>query len=142
MAWRNITEKWDLCFLLKASVAWAGSALVLLLLASLIVSKANMGMGPIGYVSSSVSFLAAVFAGAYAAKERKGGGFYTGFMTAAIISMVLLTVGFIIEGQEIDASGVLSVVTFTFSGCLVGSVFLGGRKNKAKRTQFSPKLRH
>ena len=142
MSLRGITEKWDLRFLLKSFIAWAVSALILLLIASFIVSKTSMGRGAIGYVSSIVSFLAALSAGAFAAKEKKVGGFYTGLMTAAVISTLLLTVGFIIEGAEIESSGVLSVVTFTFSGCLVGSVFFGTQKNRARKTRFTPKLRH
>lgn len=142
MSISNVADKWNLRFLLRALVAWAVSALLLLLIASLIVSKSSIGAGELGYVSSGISFLAAVFAGIFAGRAIKGSGLYTGLLTAALLSVVLLTVGFLIEGPALESSGVLSIVTFSFSGCLVGSVFFGSRKGRGKKTGFSPKVRH
>ena len=136
----NISEKWDMRFLLNAIAAWALSAILVLLVASCIVSKAGVGMGAIGYISSTASFLTALFAGAAAARSRGSGVIYAGLVTAAAVTTLLLTVGFLIEGSKLDGSGVLSVVTFTFSGSLAGSVFLGG-KSKRKKTRFAPKQR-
>lgn len=138
---KKMTENLDMRFLARAGGAWALSAIVLLLIASMIVSRASIGAGTIGYISSAISFLAACFAGASAAQHRADGGIYTGLITAAAISTALLTIGFIVEGAEIEASAVLSVVTFTFSGCLVGSVFLQRNGRKNKKTRFSPKQR-
>lgn len=132
MSLANLREKWDLRFLLKAAAAWAVTAAVLLLAASLLVSKSGMGEGSVGYVSSGVSFLSAVSAGAFAAKGRHG-GFVLGLAVGAALSVLLLTVGFIIKGPAIEASGVLSVVTFSFSGALAGCVLLGGRSGARKR---------
>lgn len=141
MSLANLREKWDPRFLLKAAVAWAVAALVLLLAASLLVSKSGMGEGSVGYVSSAISFLSALAAGAAAAQGRHG-GFAAGLMAAAALTLVLLTVGFIIEGPAIEASGILSVVTFSFSGALAGSVFLSGRgRTKKKRSAPRPRRR-
>ncbi len=141
MSLANLREKWDPRFLLKAAAAWTVAALVLLLAASLLVSKSGMGEGSVGYVSSAVSFLSALAAGAAAARSRRG-GLATGLMAAAALTLALLTVGFIIEGPAIEASGILSVVTFSFSGALVGSVFLSGRgRTKKKRSVPRPRRR-
>ncbi len=142
MSFSSVAERWDLRFLLRALAAWAISALFFLLIASLIVSKSSIGAGELGYVSSGISFAAAVCAGHFAGRTLKGSGIYTGLLTAALLSVVLLTVGFLIEGPAIESSGVLSIVTFSFSGCLVGAVFFGGKKGKGKKTRFSPKSRH
>ena len=140
MTFGKLAEKLDLRFLLKGLAAWAVAALLSLLIASAIVSKTSMGVGPMGYISSALSFLSAFFAGAFAAKARGRGGLYAGALTAAVLCVLLLTVGFLIEGQAMEASGILSVATFSFSGSLAGSVFLGGSK-RTKKTRFSPKLR-
>lgn len=138
---KALTENLDMRFLLRAVLAWLLSAAALLLLASLIVSKSSLGEGVMGYVSSAISFLAACFAGSAAARRGSRGGLYVGLVSAAALTVALLTVGFIIEGTGIQASAVLSVVSFTFSGCLVGSVFLRGRRTKSRKTGFSPRLR-
>ena len=140
MSASNRMEKWDMRFLIHALTAWGLSAIVGLLVASLLVQRAGIGMGGVGYVSSAVSFITALFAGAAAIHSRKQGGLYVGLLTAAAITTILLTIGFLIDGSELESSGVLSVVTFTFSGCLVGSVFLG-RKTSHKKTRFDPKRR-
>lgn len=134
----NISEKTDIRFLMRAVLAWFLAAVILLLLASLIVSKASISSGTVGYISSALSFLAALFAGAKASSERRKGNVYTGLITGAAIVTLLLTIGFLIEGTEMESDGILSVVTFTFAGCLAGAVLLPGGKTRAKKTRFSP----
>jgi hypothetical protein len=38
-----------------------------------------------------------------------------------------------------DPSGILSVLSFTFAGCLTGSILFGGKKAKTKRRDFTKK---
>lgn len=140
MPGNTIAGKFDMRFLLRALLVWVLAAVVLLPAAAALVSRTEMGTEAIGYVSSAISFLTAVCAGAAAARGRKGGVLYAGLLTAAAVTILLLTIGFLIEGAAMEASGVLSVVTFTFAGCLVGSVFFIGRSAR-KKTRFDPKLR-
>ena len=136
----NIAEKLGLRFLLRALLVWLLAALALLPVAAAVVSRTEMGTETIGYVSSALSFLTALCAGAAAAGGRRSGALTTGLLAAAAIAVLLLTTGFLIGGSALEASGVLSVVTFTFSGCLVGSVFFHKRPAKRK-TRFDPKQR-
>lgn len=130
----------DARFILSALGAWLVAALVLLVAASAIVNRAEMGSGSMGYVSSAISFLAAFAAGVRAGRVRRAGTLYTAAVSAAVITTLLLTVGFIIDGSDLEASGVLSVVSFTFTGCMAGCVFLGGgnkKKRRGGRTKFT-----
>ncbi len=130
----------DARFILSALGAWFIAALVLLAAASAIVNRAELGSGSMGYVSSAISFLSAFAAGARAGRMRKAGTLYTAAVSAAVITTLLLTVGFIIDGSDLEASGVLSVVSFTFAGCMAGCVFLGGgskKKRRGNRTKFT-----
>ena len=122
------TDYSDAGFIASAAAAWMLAALPLLALASFILSRMDIGGGCIGYLSSGLSFLAAFFAGAAAGRVRKAGAVYTAAISAAVIATALLTVGFMIKGASIEASAVLSVVSFTFSGCLCGAVLPGGKK--------------
>ena len=115
-------------FILSAMTAWVLAALGALALASFILWSTELGGGCIGYISSALSFLAALFAGAAAGRVRKAGALYTAALAAAAIVTVLLTVGFMIKGASIEASAVISVVSFTFAGCLSGALLFGDKK--------------
>lgn len=141
MPGKKFADNLDVRFLVRAILAWAASAAILTPLAALILSKSGAGEGTIGYVSSALSFLTACFAGSFAMRHRHAGGLYTGLVTAAVLTVLLLTAGFIAVGADIESSAVLSVVTFTFSGCLVGSVILHVSGKKNKKTALSPRRR-
>ena len=130
------TEAWEPRTVLCALAVWAVSALVLLCIACLILSKVSLGEAAMGYVSSALSFSSAAFAGAVLGRGRAGGVVYPAMLTAAVLVTVLLTVGFIIEGADLQSSGVLSVVSFTFTGCLFGAVAAGGKKSKSHRKRY------
>lgn len=128
----------ELRFLPKALLGWLVSAVILLLIAAGIVSKSKISSASIGYVSSALSFLTALTAGIVAGRTRRGGALYAGLLTAAALVICLLTAGFLAKGQDMEPSGILSVVSFTFAGCLFGSVFFSGRKKTGRKTRFKP----
>lgn len=123
----------DAHFILSALAGWFISAPALIVLAAIIVNRAQMGSRSIGYASSVLSFLCAAAAGIAAGRTRKAGKLYTAAVSAAVITTLLLTVGFLIDGTDLDASGVLSVVSFTFAGCLTGCVCFSGKGSKRRR---------
>lgn len=137
MTKNNITGGPDMRFLFHGILAWAVSALVLLPAAAFIISAAGINSGAAGYISSALSFLAALFAGRAAATERQGSRLYSGLLCAAVLVTALLTLGFLIRGSKIEPAGILSVVSFSFAGCLVGAVFLPGRKKGPGKARFS-----
>jgi len=125
---------------LRAVVAWTVTAVLLLCAVSAVLARIQVGEGSIGYISSVISFLAAVAAGAAVARSYDGAVVYLALLTAAVLVTVLLTVGFIVEGAEIEAAGVISVVSFSFAGCLFGAVFLQGNRRKRKNNKRRIKL--
>lgn len=128
-------EYFDSVFLLSAIVVWVLSAFVLLPVAAIILNETAAGEQSIGYVSSAVSFLSAAAAGWAAAGKRKKGSLYTALLTAVVIITALLTVGFLIDGTKLEPSAVMSVISFTFAGCMVGAVLLyrPGRGRKSRK---------
>lgn len=129
-------EASDARIILSALAAWAVSAILLLCIASFVLSKLSVGEGAMGYVSSAISFLTAVCAGLSVGRRRSGGVVYPALITGAVLVTALLTIGFIVEGADIEASGVLSVVSFSFAGCLFGAVLFGGKKQKNYRAHY------
>ena len=121
--------------ILSAMLVWAVSALVLLSVTALALTKLSAGEGAIGYISSALSFLTAVCAGASVGR-RSSGAIYPALLTAAVLTTALLTIGFIVEGASIQAAGVLSVVSFTFTGCAFGAVLFGGRRRKKYKQRY------
>lgn len=131
------TEKADVMFIANAAKAWTLTAVPLLLICAFIVSTYSVGSDKLAYISSAISFISAAFAGKSAAANRKGGTFASGLTTACFVVVLLLSMGFAIDSKAISVSGIISVVSFTFSGCLFGSVvlselFKAGRKRRVR----------
>ncbi len=116
--------------LLRGTLAWIVSAAVLLLGASILFTADLVRLPGLGYASSLISFLAAAAAGACTSSPRRGKRLLASLLMGAALSGVLLLFGFLIAG-ELDPGAVISVVSFTLSGCLAGA-FLP-KKSKAKR---------
>lgn len=122
--------------LLMAMAAWSVSALILLCIGAMILSRVGIGESAIGYVSSALSFLTAVSAGVVIGRAKPDGVIYPALLTGAVLTTCLLTIGFIAEGSRLEASGVLSVVSFTFAGCLAGAVLFTGRGHKKHKMHY------
>lgn len=129
----------ELKFLLRGLITWLISALILLTIATTIVSKCNISTASIGYISSGLSFLSAFFAGIFALKGNKSGLIVKGMILSSALTIFLLTIGFIIKGDSMKSAGILSVVSFTFSGCLLGCVMSSFFKKTNSSNKFSHK---
>ncbi|MBR5094974.1 MAG: hypothetical protein IK095_07760 [Oscillospiraceae bacterium] len=123
--------------LLQAVLLWCATAAILLLLAALLLSRLGTGSSVIGYVSSSISFLSALAAGVCVGREGKQGAMARALVTSGALILLLLTIGVLIAGMETDASGVLSVVTFTISGVLLGAALASGGKRGKRPKAFA-----
>lgn len=124
--------------LLQGLLAWAAAAVVLLMIASLLIAKGKIPYHAVGYLCSLMSFLAAAYAGARV--ERSGsGGFLSALILSVFLVIVLLTLGYVIGGNKMSPSGIISVVSFTISGCLLGCVLFGRRKSKGRKNALSLK---
>ena len=127
----------DVQCIATAVAAWGISAALLTLLAALAAALFSVPAAAIGYISSALSFAAALAAGRCAMRGRKTGALYTGLVAGVVITTIVLNMGFIIAGSGIAADGVLSVATFTLAGCLAGSVFFVGGHGKQKRNRMT-----
>ena len=130
-------EAIDIRFLLSSILMWVIVAAILLPFAALLAQVLQVGENTLAYISSFLSFAAAIFAGAKAMHIRKKGAVGTAFVTGVCIIIIALTLGFIIAGDRFDAAGILSLVTFTLSGALVGAVFFPGQKKQRRKKQLN-----
>ncbi|MBR1456300.1 MAG: hypothetical protein IJ594_03960 [Oscillospiraceae bacterium] len=116
---------------LRGLFAWIVCTAVGLILAASLVAKGAVGHSTVGYVSSALSFAAAICAGA--ASKSAGGGLGRALLRALATVVVLLTIGSLLSRGALTSAGILSVVTFTIAGYLVGSVLpLRGRRPKRR----------
>jgi len=137
MSVRNVVEKGSVRALGRGLLAWLAAALILCFLTACVIRAHSVGSEYFGYISAGLSFLCAAFAGAVG--SRGEGRLGAGLLCALLLSIVLLTAGFVIGGGRLDPSGVLSVVSFSFAGCLLGGLVFGGRTTQQKRSQFKRK---
>ena len=111
----------EAAFLLSAAGAWLLSACILLAVTTLAANLAGLGEQGLGYLSSLNSFLCAVAAGAAAVKRSRASRLLTALLTGTGLVILLLTAGFLVKGETLDPSAVLSVVSFTYAGALLGA---------------------
>lgn len=128
-----VFEKTDGKMLLSSFGIWLLSAAVLLGITACVIHATNGGEKAISYASSALSFAAALFAGIHAISRRGTGALLTGIITGVAIVVFLLTVGFVAEGSELSPDGVLSVVTFSLSGCVTGAILFSGKSKKVNK---------
>ena len=128
-------RSFDLSFLPRAAAAWAVCAAALLLCGAVLYASDTASLSSLGYASSLISFLAAVGAGVASATAQKEGRIPKGLLSALCLCVLLLLTGFLIKGR-LEKSAVLSVLSFTLTGCLLGSLLPIGKK---KRTRYKAK---
>ena len=122
----------DASFIPEAIRGWLISAPVLLILGAVIVNSVDAGTDTLAYVSAAVSFLSAFSAGFSAGSSAKTGRVYAALLSAAVITLSLLTIGFLIKGSELSPDGILSVVSFTFAGVAAGCAAAPKKMKKRK----------
>jgi putative membrane protein (TIGR04086 family) len=126
--------------LLRAAAAWMLSAPVFLALAALAANVTGAGERSIGYISSAVSFLSAAAAGYNAMRNQKSAGIAAALITATAIVIMLLSVGFLIKGEEMNASSMISLVSFTYAGILVGAIGIPKKEKSYGKRRRTRKL--
>ncbi len=131
---------WEQSFvrgLLRTAAAWIVAALLLCFAAALWIRAGRLPSSALGYVSSGISFLCALAAGA--ACGRGEGRARAGLLCGLVLVLLLLTLGFLIAGKAMAPSGILRVVSFTFAGCLAGSLLFGGSEKVTKSSAWKQK---
>ena len=128
----------DLLFLLKAGAVWLMTAVILLLLSAGIISAMNLSASSVAYFSAGLSFFSS-FAAAFSACTGKEGRWKCGLLIGLVLTVLLLMLGFIVEGRDLSADGVLSVVSFTMTGALAGGLFAPAGKGTWTKRSFRMK---
>ena len=124
-------------FLLRVCLMWIISASVLLLAASAAANMLGLGERGLGYLSSAVSFLASAGAGFAAAQSRRKANLITALTAATMLVIILLTVGMLIKGEGMSPSGILSVVSFTCAGMVLGVSLTPRKSSHGRRNHYS-----
>ena len=119
----------DLSFLPRALCAWLICAAALLLCAAVLFASNAAPLSRMGYGSSIVSFFAALGAGLAAAFGRRDRRLPIALLTAGLLVALLLLTGFLIRGR-VEPDAVLSVVSFTLTGCVIGALLPPRRRRR------------
>ena len=128
----------ELLFLIKAAAIWLITAMILLPISAGIISAMNLSSSSVAYFSAGVSFLSA-FGAAFTAWTGQSGKMKYGLLTGLALTVLLIMLGFIVEGKELSADGVLSVVSFTMTGALAGGLFAPAGKGAWTKRSFRMK---
>lgn len=129
-------------FILTGCISWTVSALVLSLLTALIMSLTDIPESAVGYICSALSFVAAFIAGLFAMRNVEKGAMLLGLFVGMTVTVVALTLGFLLSDTAPEPDGVLSVVTFSLSGALAGSVMCPKRKRKHANKPVKARRHH
>ncbi len=125
--------------LARSLCAYVFSALLLLVLAAFILSRSDVGSHVLGYVSSGISFLAAFLSTHLLLRYQKSNSLLSPILFGVLLVILLLTIGFLAGEHSLEPSGVLSVVSFTFAGALLGGLLplRLPRRSSRRRPDFS-----
>ena len=123
MSAKSCADRPDLRFLAKAWITWLLSAGFFLLAFALIICYTSCSSRHVAYLCSLISFLASVVSGLTAARMSRFPAFLTALICAVSTLILLLLIGTLLDRRSLDPSSVLSLVSFTLTGYLAGSVF-------------------
>lgn len=123
----------DIRFIPSAVLMWTVCALVMLPMFALAAHIFLWSERSLAYACSAINFLAAVFAGAKAMSVRKKNAVLTALVAGVCIIITLFTIAFLSAGDAMKVDGILSVVSFTLAGALVGAVFFPLDRKKTFR---------
>lgn len=130
----------SLRMLARALFAYLLASFVLLVLASFLLSRSGAGSNILGYVSSAISFLAAFLSTRVLLRSQKALSLYTAALFGVLLVILLLTLGFLAGERSLDPSGVLSVISFTFAGVLLGALLpLRSLPRRSRRRRTFPR---
>ena len=124
-------------FLLNALFGWLVGAVMLLLVTTLIAHTAVVGELGLGYMSSAISFFAAVTAGISAARRQSAARLPAALIAATTLVIALLTIGFLIRGEGMNSSAILSIVSFTYAGVITGMILRPKKKGNGIKYHLS-----
>lgn len=119
--------------LARTWLAWLTTAAVLLLLFSFLLSRSNSSERVLFYFSSGLAFLTACCASAYAGRKSALAPFICGLLSAFFILVPLLFLGLVLDRGRFSHPALLSLISFTLSGALFGSVFFGAEKKRGRK---------
>jgi hypothetical protein len=129
---RNISLP-SVTVLVGAVAAWLLCAGLLLTAGTILANTAGMGEQGLGFLSSGISFLCAAAAGIAAARRSEKRNLISALLIASALIMVLLTIGFLLHGRELDPSSVLSLASFSYAGVLLGYLILYSPRNHDRK---------
>ncbi len=137
---KSVGTSLGLRMLVRALCSYVLSAFLLLVFASFLLSRSDVGSHVLGYVSSVISFLTSFLSTRLLLRSQKSQSLFSSMLFGFILVILLLTLGYLAGDRSFNPSGVLSVVSFTFAGVLLGGLLpfrLSPRKSSHRLRNFS-----
>lgn len=123
-------EEW---LLPRAVFLWLLSAFVLVCAASLLLNGLSVSSAALGYASSFISFASAAAAGSVLRRRPVTRPLLQSLLIGFVLVILLLTVGFLIDGEAMNPSAILSLVSFTLSGAAAGGLLFIGKSRDGRK---------
>ena len=134
------TENWTAAAWAQSLFTWLLVAAILLLFSAWLLARGVIPYRSVGYLSSAISFLAALLAGRTLSR-REDVSVLASFSGAVCLVILLLTTGYIVSRGELSPSGILSTASFTIAGFLAGALMPGKRRTKKRNALISVRKR-
>lgn len=126
----------DLSFMPRVGVAWLLTALLLLLISTAIITLADLKASCFAAFGAAAGFLAAAAAGFNAKRNSDRPVWLAAGISAIALTIFLLTIGFLISDNKMQAEGILTVVITTGVGCFVGAILASHTKKLQKKNRI------
>ena len=124
----------------RAVLLWGITALVLLLVCSLVLSVSDVKSSSYSAFSLAIAFLAALFAGRGAAAEGRIGVGYA-LLFGSLFGLLLALIGWIADGESFSQQQAAGVFLLTVLGMLLGTRLVS-RHSAAKAFRPSRRRKH
>ena len=106
-------------------LAWLLSAAILVFISAALIELCGISIELIGFFSSAISLLCALAAG-----TMIRGKLIRAVISGAAFSLLLIILGWMISGSFEKMNGIVSVIPFTITGTVFGSVLSSGNNKK------------
>ena len=128
-------------FLFPAFLAWLGAAALLLLVAAAVITLLDLKASGFKVFGAAIGLLSAAAAGYSARRHSQNPAVQTALLTAGALIIFLLTLGFLVSQERMNAGGILTVAAATLLGSFLGAIISRKKKKLQKRKpiQFAKK---
>ncbi len=121
---------------------WAAAACLCLPLAAALITLTEIKVSSFQAAAFLTGTLASFCAGLRACRGQGGSPLRRGLLLGLVLTVCLLTIGFIVDGSKLRAEGILLTAGSSFLGSVPGGLLSSRLKGFSGKRKFRPKSRN